>query len=117
MRRESGYNGSLISLGGTKGKTGIGRVYTSGYQVVTFAAGGRQIVDSNPNRISLMLTNDGTDKAWIYLGGPADGSNSPLPLMPTQTLQIDALFPWTGAIYVVADAGACGMYFWEVSNE
>lgn len=99
---ESGFSGSLYSLGGIKGKEGAGR--QSQRYVVGLSAGVGAIgIPANGKRISatVQFTNSQAD-LQVFFG---DSIYGPVfYLRPYDLLQVDADLPWTGAIYLFSAA-------------
>lgn len=98
--RESGYNGSLVSLGGVVGPPGIGRL--SNYEYITFAGAvtAVSILPDNPKRIAAMLYVNGANPVVVYLSNNFVGMR--FELQPGDAFFINELFPWTGAIIGIA---------------
>ena len=93
---DSGYRGTIRSLGGVQGSQGYGlKVETIHY---TSALGaGENVVGSNPNRVWLLVQNAGTADLYISFGRRTTFAGD-VHLVPGGTLQIDSLLPWTGSL-------------------
>lgn len=108
--KESGHyspNDELISLGGVKGVANRGRnVDIRSYTAADAAA--HPIAQDNPQRIAMLITNNGTDSVPVDLGNGAAAGYGHI-LAPGGSLQIDKNFPWTGEMSAYFSAAFTGV--------
>ena len=97
-----GYAGQLVSLGGVKGRPGLGfRVDNTVYGGVVLAT---QLIPANPGRLWMLIQNNGTLRTNIAFGPDGGGyaTASHIFLDPGDFLQIDRDIPWWGSISAFA---------------
>ena len=93
---DSGYRGSVRSLGGVQGSLGYGlRVDTIHYTAALGA--GENAIGANPNRVWLLIQNSGTADLYISFGRRTTFAGD-IHLSVGGTLQIDSLLAWTGSL-------------------
>lgn len=104
--REPGFNGQLISLGGVRGKIGVGQRYRQELVelATTYAA---EAVPANPLRTWMIIQNrvDNTVPIRVSFGDSTPAAAS-IELQLGESLIIDKSNPWTGSLgFVHSSAG------------
>ena len=109
---EAGVTGRIISLSGSPGKLGFGRQIVTSNGTLTGATT-TPISGVNNSRIAAIVVNTGSNPMFVSFGGTATIG---IPIAANGYLQIDALFPWTGAIVLYSASGTT-YNFTEISNQ
>lgn len=94
LQRESGFQGSLYSLGGLYSSNGLGRK-RSRYQAIGLITESGIIVPENPKRICCFFYQFNGSSS-ITLG---QDDNSAVYLATGDYFQIDYRIPWTGSVF------------------
>lgn len=113
MGRDVGYLGQLVSLAGVKGAQGKGLLITGGEATIN-AGTPERVLDSNPQRVWALLTNDGAVNVTIIFGD-ASGDSGTHVLVPNGSLLINEFMRWTGAIVSTCAAGVGTINYTEAS--
>lgn len=113
MGRDTGYHGQLLSLGGIKGAQGKGITITGAEATIT-AGTLERILNSNPQRLWALLTNDGTVNVALVFGD-ASGDSGAHVLVPNGSMLINQDMPWIGGIMAAVAAGVGTINWTEAS--
>lgn len=98
---DSGAVGQLVSMSGLKGRDGAGvKVWSSTPAPTTTPV---VVVSTNPARLWVSITNEGTVDIQISLDGTFNNGYSTI--VPKGSVLFDKNAPWTGAIWAKTGAG------------
>jgi hypothetical protein len=96
--RDSGYNGSLVSLAGIVGAFGQGRNVVTG-QYVNETTTPAVVLNANPKRIWASIQNTGSAATTLSYGEGGSFKEF-VNMQPWDIYVIDADHPWTGSVAI-----------------
>lgn len=111
--RDQGFIGRLVSLGGVKGREGLGYMIQHATASTPVGGGKVQIIPANSARACALITN--VDAVRVYLSFVEDPNFAIHPLDPGGSFQIDEDFPWTGGVWMTYNVGVATVGFTDIS--